>query len=106
MGPLEIKESLEGCSFALRVAPRSQRNEAVGIENGVLKLRIQAPPAEGAANEAVIAFLAGLVKRPKSSIKVFRGLKSRNKAVRIQGIKALELKKLFENNMSKGENHG
>ena len=96
MGPLEIKESAEGCAFPLKVIPRSPRNGVVGIENGVLKIKIQAPPVEGAANEAVIAFLAGLFKKKKSNIAVILGKKSRHKVVRVLGIKAKDVLGLLQ----------
>ena len=70
------------------------------VEGGVLRLRVQAPPVEGAANGAVIAYLAGLLKRPKNTIEVIKGMSSRNKAVRVKGVKAKDvldvISKLFK----------
>ena len=72
----------------VRVTPRARRNALGGMEDGVLAVRLAAPPVEGAANKALIAFLAEAFGVPKSAIRVETGLRSRHKRVRISGLTA------------------
>ena len=70
----------------IRVTPRARRNALGGMEGGVLAVRLVAPPVEGAANKALIAFLAEAFGVPKSAIRVESGERSRHKRVRISGL--------------------
>ncbi len=94
---LRVKEGESGCSLSLKVIPRAARTQIIGVEAGVLKIKVQAPPAEGAANEAVIELLAKWLRKPKSSIVLIKGEQSRHKVVRISDIKALDIVKAVEN---------
>ena len=67
----------------IRVTPRASANKVVGEKDGVLQIRVTAPPADGDANAAVIKLLAKHLGVPKSSLKIIRGEKSRNKTIRI-----------------------
>ena len=58
----------------------------LGAAGGALRLRIQAPPVDGAANEAARIFLAGLLGRPKSSVSLERGTANRDKVFRVAGL--------------------
>ena len=72
-----------GARFAVRVQPRASRNEIAGMQNGVLRIRLQAPPVDGAANEALIAFLADELGVPRRHIRIVSGLGSRNKVLEV-----------------------
>jgi uncharacterized protein (TIGR00251 family) len=72
--------------LSLRIQPRASKNEAVRMENGGLKIRLTAPPVEGAANEALIRFLAEMLSVAKSQIEIVSGHASREKIVRIHGV--------------------
>ena len=77
----------DGCVvFSVRVQPRASRNEVVGVIEGSLKLRIQAPAMENRANEAVVEYLATLLKTPKSAVRILGGEHSRVKRVEIRGV--------------------
>lgn len=67
----------------VNVVPRASRSEVVGEVNGVLKVRIAAPPVDGAANEELIKVLAKKFGVGKSRVSVVSGLSSRRKRVRI-----------------------
>lgn len=68
----------------IRVLPRSSKNEVVGqMADGVLKVKLTAPPVDGAANEALIELLAEYFDTSKNKIKIVRGLTSKNKVVEI-----------------------
>ena len=94
---LRVKEVEGGCSLPLKVIPRAPRTQIVGVEAGVLKIRVQALPVEGAANEAVIEFLAQWLRKPKSSIVLIKGERSRNKVVRIKDVNVSNIVKAIEN---------
>ena len=78
--------SSEQTLLHVRVTPRASRNEALRYAEGVLHLRLTAPPAEGAANAACCAFVAGLLGVAKSSVSVKAGFKSREKTPVISGV--------------------
>ena len=86
--------------LAIRVTPRAKRNELVGVVNAgggrtALSLRLAAPPVEGAANVALIDFLADSLDVPKSSIRIVSGEASRLKIVRIDRVAEAVLRRLF-----------
>ncbi|MBZ5630714.1 MAG: DUF167 domain-containing protein [Acidobacteriia bacterium] len=77
--------------FAVKLHPRAKRNAITGELGDALKISLTAPPVEGKANDACIAFLADLLKLPRSSITIAAGHSSRNKVIRISGVSAAEV---------------
>ena len=75
----------------VRVVPRAGRTAVAGMRGGALLVRLAAAPVDGAANEALIAFLAELLERPKRDITIISGQKSRDKRVRVTGASARDL---------------
>lgn len=71
----------EGVVIAVKVIPRSHKNEVVGWENKELKIRIRAVPDKGRANEELIEFLAEHLKVAKSYLKILSGHTSRHKRI-------------------------
>jgi uncharacterized protein (TIGR00251 family) len=71
--------------LAVRVIPRSRRDELAGMRDGRLLVRVAAPPVDGKANAAVCALLATAAGVPKGAVSVVRGVASRDKRVRIAG---------------------
>lgn len=67
----------------VRVVPRASRSEVIGMTDGVLRVRIAAPPVDGAANEELIRILAKHFASRKSCIEIVSGETSKNKIVRI-----------------------
>ncbi|HLF28641.1 MAG TPA: DUF167 domain-containing protein [Anaerolineae bacterium] len=90
-----IAESGGGVTFAVRVIPRSSRNELAGLHGEALKVKLTAPPVEGAANTALIEFLAKRLDARKSAVSILSGEKSRTKTVRVEGITPERLKQLL-----------
>jgi uncharacterized protein (TIGR00251 family) len=66
--------------------PRASRTETAGFHDGALKVRVQAPPSDGEANEVLRAFLAKALKVSKSSVRIDRGTSSRHKMVYVEGV--------------------
>ena len=73
--------------MSVRVIPRSNKN-AVQWERGMLRVRLTAPPVDGAANEALIALLAERLGLPKRNVSIVQGAASRQKTVEIVGMTA------------------
>jgi len=86
--PPDLRETEEGVVLRVLVQPKASRQELSGVYDGALRLRLSAPPVEGAANEACRVFLAELLRIPKSRIRIIRGERSRQKWIQIQGLTA------------------
>ena len=80
-----------GVTFSVKVVPRAYRNEIAGVQGDMLRLRLTAPPVEGAANKALVKFLAGALKVPERDIEIVAGHTGRQKVVRVAGLSACEL---------------
>ncbi len=78
-------EQMDGCLVLnVRVVPRASRDGIAGIMgDGVLKVRIQAPPVEGKANAYLLKYLSRLWKIPGGSVELLSGETGRNKRLRI-----------------------
>ncbi len=75
----------------IQVQPNARRNEVVGFEEGVLRVKIAAPPVKGKANKELIDFLSKLLGVSKSSITIEKGLTSRRKVIAIEGLSQAEV---------------
>ena len=72
--------------LSVRVVPRSAKEGVAGFAEGVVRIRLNAPPVEGRANEALVRFLAGALGVSKGRIAIVAGETGRNKIVRVDGI--------------------
>jgi uncharacterized protein len=72
--------------LTVRVQPRASRTEIAGEIDGAVKIRLASPPVDGAANRALVAFLAKRLGRPKTAIRIERGERARSKVVRVCGL--------------------
>jgi uncharacterized protein (TIGR00251 family) len=72
--------------FAVRVQPRATKDEVEGVMGGALKIRLRAPAVENRANEALIEFLAELLKTSKSAVRIQSGERGRTKRIEIRGV--------------------
>ncbi len=70
----------------VRVQPRASKDEVVGFTNGVLRVRLRAPPVEGAANEALIEFLADELGVSRRHVRIVSGIGSRNKVIEVDDL--------------------
>jgi uncharacterized protein (TIGR00251 family) len=70
----------------VRVIPRAARSGLAGTRDGVLLVRLTAPPVEGAANAALIEVLAKALRVPKRALTIVGGERSRLKRVRVEGV--------------------
>jgi uncharacterized protein (TIGR00251 family) len=72
--------------ISVRVTPRSRKDELLGWQEGVLRVKLQAPPVEGRANEALCRYIASLLGIAASSVEVVSGATARSKRLRIRGL--------------------
>lgn len=70
-----------GVRITVQVAPNARKSEVAGILDDALKMRLQAQPIEGRANEALIRCLADLLDVPKSAVSIVHGHASKRKVV-------------------------
>jgi uncharacterized protein (TIGR00251 family) len=68
------------------VQPRASSTELAGIHGDALKVRLAAPPVDGAANEALMIFLAKIFRVSRSDVRILAGETARSKLIEIRGI--------------------
>lgn len=84
MHPGEPRSTGPVVEIAVHVQPGAKRTEIAGRHGDALKIRLAAPPVDGKANDALIAFLAESFGVPRRRVTLLRGAKSRDKVVRIE----------------------
>ncbi len=87
--------------IALYVQPKSSKNSFRGLHGDAMKVAITAPPVDGKANKAVIAFLAKFLGVAKSAVSIQRGLQSRHKQLLVEGVVAQDVHKKIEEALGK-----
>jgi uncharacterized protein len=84
---LDLREGPgDGVTLRVRVQPRASREGVSGLRDGALVVRLNAPPVGGAANSALGRFLGKALGIPPSAVSLVRGLASRDKLVRVEGL--------------------
>ncbi len=85
------KDVTDGCTLSVRVHPGARKNGVTGVHADAVRIALTAPPVDGKANEALIAFLAEALRLPRARIVLVAGITSRAKTVRITGKSAAEV---------------
>ncbi|HEX6560357.1 MAG TPA: DUF167 domain-containing protein [Longimicrobiales bacterium] len=85
---MKIIERGDAVRINVHVQPRASRSEVVGQHGDAVKVRLAAPPVEGAANEELCRFMAKTVGVAASRVTIVAGETSRNKALEIEGVTA------------------
>ncbi len=75
----------------VKVLPRSSMNRVSGIDDGIVKVKLTAPPVEGKANKALVQFIAKKLGKPKRDVEIVSGERSRLKSIKVQGISIEEV---------------
>jgi uncharacterized protein len=91
MAPAFANEVPDGCTLTIRLHPGARKNAVTGFHAEAVKIALTAPPVDGKANEALIAFLAETFGLPRARINIVAGLTSRSKTIRITGKSAAEV---------------
>lgn len=77
--------------ISIYVQPRASKTMIAGMHDGCVKVRLAAPPVDGAANAALIEFVAERLRIAKSRVRIVSGQSSRRKVVEVDGVSAQEL---------------
>ncbi len=94
-GEVEIEITGRGVRFGVVVAPRASREAVLGVHDGALKIALTAPPVDGAANEALVAFLARALGVAKRDVRIASGQTGRRKRLEVDGASAEAVRALL-----------
>ncbi|HJR62798.1 MAG TPA: DUF167 domain-containing protein [Gemmatimonadaceae bacterium] len=94
MSDLIVQRRQHGVRFTVRVQPRSSRNTIDGVHAGALKVRLTAPPVDGAANDALVELLCRHLRVAARSVHIVSGGTSRTKLVDIEGVEPDQVRSL------------
>jgi len=86
-----LQDTKDGAILTIQVQPKASKSECVGLHGDALKIRIAAPPVEGRANEALLAFLAKRLEVPPSTLAIHSGAGGRHKRVLCTTLKAADV---------------
>jgi len=75
-----------GVRITVRVTPRASKSMIEGVKDGALRVRLAAPPVDGAANEALIRIIASALRVPRRDVSIARGQHGKTKVVDIHGV--------------------
>jgi len=92
---IDYSEKDGALTFKVQVVPRASRSEIAGEHNGALRVRIAAPPVDGAANEELIRTLSRALGVKRGAIKITSGQASKTKLVRVDDVSQPDLQKLL-----------
>ena len=85
-----IEATAQGVRLRLRVQPRAKRSEVAGLHGDTVRIRLAAPPVNGAANRALLRFLAATFGVPPSTLRLLSGATGRTKVVLVVGLSTWE----------------
>ena len=86
--PVDVRPRDGGVRVSVHVQPRAARTEFAGVHGTALKVRLAAPPVDGAANDALTAFLAERFGVPRRAVRIVAGQTARAKVVELDGVAA------------------
>ncbi len=89
-----LRLSGERLTLTLHIQPGAKKTEVAGIHGDALKIRLAAPPVDGKANAALLAFVADLLGLPKQAVSLKSGQSSRRKVVEVLGAPADTVQRL------------
>lgn len=83
----QFSDARRGAAITVKVTPRAKKTAVAGVmDDGTIKIKIAAPPVEGAANKALIEFLAEALGVPRSQVDIVAGETSERKLVSLVGV--------------------
>lgn len=89
-----IRTTATGVECDVRVIPRAKKTTVAGERDGAIVVRLAVPPVEGAANDALIRYLAELLHLPRHAVRIVSGERSRRKRLAIDGVTADSMREL------------
>ena len=91
---LTVRTRDNSVRFAVRVQPRASRSEIAGVHGDALKIRLSAPPVDGAANDALVELMADSLGVARRAVHIVSGEQSRSKVVEVEGVTAAAVLRL------------
>lgn len=91
---LTVRDGDGSVRFVVRVQPRASRSEIVGVHGDAMKVRLSAPPVDGAANEALVELIANALGTARRAVRIVSGESSRSKTVEVEGVTAAAVLRL------------
>ena len=91
-----LTDTPDGAVLSLRIIPRAHKNAIQGEHGDALKIRLCAPPVEGAANSALIEFLSDALSIPRARVQLLSGATSRNKRILLAGLSTSAIRERLE----------
>ena len=91
-----LTDTPDGAVLSLRIIPRAHKNAIQGEHGDALKIRLCAPPVEGAANSALIEFLSDTLSIPRARVQLLSGATSRNKRILLAGLSTSAIRERLE----------
>jgi len=88
MNSLIVQDTKDGVLLTVHIQPKASTTECVGIHGDAIKIRVAAPPVDGAANDALIQFIARRLSIPTASVRIHSGASGRHKRVLVKGATA------------------
>jgi uncharacterized protein (TIGR00251 family) len=85
-----------GVRLSIRVQPRASDDRIAGVHGDALKIRLTAPPVDGAANKALVELLAGTFGIPARNVTIVSGTSSRTKVVELEGVTEERVRRLMQ----------
>ncbi|MEC4890837.1 MAG: DUF167 family protein [Nitrospira sp.] len=86
-----VQDTKDGAILTIQVQPKASKSECVGLHGDAIKIRVAAPPVDGRANEALLAFLAQRLDVPLSTLAIQSGAGGRHKRVRCATLAAADI---------------
>ncbi len=91
-----ISASALGAALSITVAPHASRTAIERLADGTIRVRLTAPPVEGAANVALLRYLAKTLNVSRSRLSIASGATGRRKRIAVEGMDAEELRARLE----------
>jgi len=91
------RQEAPGATLSVRIQPRASKNSITRMADGSFKIRLTAPPVDGAANEALVALLSEALSVSRSAIEIVSGHAARDKRISLAGMSLDEVKRLLNN---------
>lgn len=90
-----LKEHPRGTLLSLKIQPRSSRNQVVGLQASALKIKLTAPPVDGAANRMCLEFIAKEFGLPRSAVVLVSGAKARQKTLLLENLAVAQVDRII-----------
>jgi len=90
-----ITSTSDGVELTVRVIPRARHTEISGERDGAVVVRVAAPPVEGAANDALVAFFSAALRVPRRAIQILSGERGRKKRIAIAGVTVEDVRRVM-----------